>query len=702
MKLKNILWAGLSALALGSCEDYLEVEAPSSSSDEFVYTYESEITRALNGVYAKAIVGDLYGNAYQRTFIYNSDVDMQIDANAAAASDGNAYARFDCNERGGEISKFWSAAYRLIEYANRFVAGVESSTFYAERNPEVMQQLGEAKCLRAMVYHDLVVMFGDVPFKFIPTAGNSADVLPSVLPRTEIQDLIIKDLQEIAPYMVSSGSVTVERCSKEFAHALIARIALTAGGYSLYPVKDNERSYGEMKRPENYKDYYEIAMLYADSVIMSGSHKLAQNYQDVFVNPCNYLVVNGDDVIFELPFAKLSTGNTGYIQGPTYQAYEGNTVSAWGAASGNGRLSAFYRFLFRDNDLRREFVNGMWYYSYFQNADGVMIDTVYIRNDYTVHNNKWSKLWTSGSNALGSETTGSTGINFPYMRYADVLLMYAEAANELNDGPTDKAVQCLTEVHSRAFVGGDPTFIAEAQTDKETFLKAVLDERKWEFAGENSRWRDLVRTNTYSEELVYSFLRYFSTASQNASGFCGYEDAINAHDGREYIDNLPTRIYYHTYKLEEISDMNPGFMPAIAAELYGYQVEGNYVVKSFPNQNLESLRIHNAYANVRIEPTKGIINLFGFKAESWLRADFYQWGDANKGVPKDQCLYSFYGFIRGDINGNIWLVRDGALEMLPSTIPAVEQLPVVRYILPYPEEVIQRSSGLYKNYYGYK
>ena len=57
MKLKNILWAGLSALALVSCDDYLEVEAPSSSTDEFVYSYKSEINRALNGVYAKAIVG---------------------------------------------------------------------------------------------------------------------------------------------------------------------------------------------------------------------------------------------------------------------------------------------------------------------------------------------------------------------------------------------------------------------------------------------------------------------------------------------------------------------------------------------------------------------------------------------------------------------------------------------------------------------
>ena len=134
MKLKNIWWAGLSVVALVSCEDYLEVDAPSSSSDEFVYTYESEITRALNGVYAKAIVNDLYGNAYQRTFIYNSDVDMQVDANAAASSDGNAYARFDCNERGGEISKYWAAAYRLIEYAKvmgyeRFDVGFTGKSF---------------------------------------------------------------------------------------------------------------------------------------------------------------------------------------------------------------------------------------------------------------------------------------------------------------------------------------------------------------------------------------------------------------------------------------------------------------------------------------------------------------------------------------------------------------------------------------------
>ncbi|MBQ8361237.1 MAG: RagB/SusD family nutrient uptake outer membrane protein [Bacteroidaceae bacterium] len=696
MKLKNILWAGVSALALVSCDDYLEVDAPSSALDEFVYAHKSEIDRALNGVYAKAIVGDLYGNAYQQTFVYNSDVDMQINSTNAHAK--NSYARFDCDELGSEIGKFWTAAYRLIEYANKFVRSAENSTFYAEGDADVLQQIGEAKCLRAMIYHDLVVMFGDIPFVFHPAAEKGAEYIPPVMSRQEIQDSLIKDLQVAAGYMKSSKSVTVERCSKEFAQALIARIALTAGGYSLHPDKEDERSYGEMKRPENYKDYYEIVMLYADSVIGSGSHRLTQAYQDVFVNQCNYNVVNGDDVIFELPFAKLSTGNTGYLQGPTYSAYEGKTVGVWGEAKGSTRLNAFYRFLFRDNDLRREFVNGMWYYSYFIDSFNQMTDSVYIRNDYTVHNNKWSKLWTAEGSALGNETTGSTGINFPYMRYADVLLMYAEAANELNDGPTDKAIQCLTEVHSRAFLDGDPEFIAQAQTDKETFQKAVLDERKWEFAGENSRWRDLVRTNTYSEELVYSFLRYYSAGLQNASGFCGYEDAINEHDGKVYIDNLPERIYYHAYRIEELNEQGLYFF---YNQLYGYHATNTAILSKYPNQSLKSLRIYNPYSRAKTEPTKGLISVAGFSADAWMRADFYQWGDSEAGVPKDQCLYSFYGFIRGDISGNIWLVRNGALEQLPPTIPAVEELPVVRYILPYPEETIKNSMGVYKNYYGY-
>lgn len=700
MKIKNILLTGVAALSLVSCNDFLDVDAPSAYTEEFVFSQKNEVERALNGVYAQAIVSELYGNYYQSTFILNSDVDMQISSNNAHAH--NTYSRLDCDDQGSEIYKFWTAAYNLIEYANKFVKSAEASPLYNTDDQELMQWIGEARCLRAMAYHDLVVMFGDIPFTFDPATEHGTDFVIPIADRETIQTALIDDLKEAALTMSSTNSTTVEHCSKEFAHALIARIALTAGGYSLRPNKEDTKSYGTMQRPDNYRDFYQTAKDYADSVIIAGTHRLSSNYQDVFVNECNYLVVNNDDPIFEIPFAKESTGNTGYIQGPTYSAYEGNTVGVWGATSGNGRLNAFYRFLFRENDKRREFINGLWYYSYYTNLDGNLADSVYIRNDYTVHNNKWSKLWTAEGSALGSETSDNTGINYPYMRYADVLLMYAEAANELNDGPTEKAVDCLAQVHNRAFDDGDPEFINEARGSKEAFQKAVLDERKWEFAGENMRWRDLVRTNTYAEELMYSFLRYYSAGMQNASSSTGFEDDINIHDGytteNGYIDNLPERIYFHAYKIEEA---NAYALRMYKAQLYGYVMDASSnVALMYPNQSLKSLRIYNAYKPAT-QPVTSAITRGGFSATAWNYADFYQWGNSDTGTPKDQCKYSFYGFIRSDDSGNLWLVNNGVLSQFPTTIPAANELPVVRYILPYPNLAIQRSAGAYKNYYGY-
>ena len=295
MKIKNILLTGAAILALVSCNDYLEVDAPSAYPEDFVFNQKSEIERALNGVYAQAIVGDLYGNAYQLTFNLNSDVDVTITSSGAHSH--STYARFDCDEQGSEIQKFWTAAYSLIEYCNKFIASAENSKFYEnkendedwEQDAQVLQWIGEAKCLRAMIYHDLVVMFGDVPFTFTP-ANRRSEYVFGVVDRQEIQDTLISDLKAIAPYMSSTKSVTVERCSKEFAQAMIARIALTAGGYSLRPDKSSTTNYGTMKRPDNYADYYKIARDYADSVISAGTHDLKAEYQNVFVNECNYQI----------------------------------------------------------------------------------------------------------------------------------------------------------------------------------------------------------------------------------------------------------------------------------------------------------------------------------------------------------------------------------------------------------------------------
>lgn len=706
MKLKNILLTGMVAFSLMACNDYLEVDAPSAYTEEFVFSQKTEIERALKGVYAQALVNNLYGNAYQRTFNLNSDVDIQISSSASHSH--SSYTRFDCDDQGGDINSFWTAAYSLIENADKFIYSAENSPLYDKKNPdsEIMQWIGEAKCLRAMAYHDLVVMFGDVPFKMLPASKLGENFIVPIEDRQFIQDSIIHDLMIAEKAMSSTKSVTVERCSKEFAQAMIARIALAAGGYSLRPDKSSSTSYGTMVRPDNYLDYYKIAQEYSKKVIDADVHHLNNSYQDVFVKECNYEVVNDDDPIFEIPFAKESTGNTGYTQGPSYSDYEGKTVGPWGKCDGGARLNAFYRFLFNKEDLRREFVNGLWYYTYRTNSDNSMVDSICIRNDYSVHDNKWSKLWTEQGNALGSDKSGSTGINFPYMRYADVLLMFAEADNEVKGKPSDEAKAALIEVRERAFRNSANkddlvnTYVNSINT-KEAFLKAVLDERKFEFAGENMRWRDLVRNNMYSEELVYSFLRYYSVGMQNVGSMTGYEDAINEHDGNQYIDKLPGRVYYHKYYATE--PITPVGKRLYKAQFYGYTVAGTgtdlYFDQKYPNQTLPSMRIFNAYES-KSQPAKSAITSYGFAATEWMFADFYQWGNESTGTPRDQCLYSFYGFIRGDESGNIWVINNGVQTQLEDDFSA-ETLPVVRYILPYPNAAIQRSNGAYKNYYGY-
>jgi len=660
MKIKNILIVGLVTVGFSSCNDYLKVDAISKYDTEYVFSEKTEINRALNGVYAQLLNGSTYGGAYLSTFCLNSDVDMSISTSEVATD--NSYRRFDCNSMGGDINKYWIAAYQGVEYANNFIHGLENSPIFSKNDPELMQQLGEAKVIRAMFYHDLVVMFGDIPFSLSPNFESEDFVMP-VVDREQIHKTLIDDLKGIAPYMAYAQDLSdgVERVSKEFCWSMIARMALTCGGYSLHPDKSNPNSYGSMQRPTDYKEYYKIAQAFCDSVITSGTHSLSLPFRQVFINECNYIVNSNDDPIFEIPFAKNSTGSIGYIQGPKGENYEGVTSgkNVWGKSDGSARLNAFYRYSFDEEDSRRDYVNGMWYYLY----DG----TPSILTDYTVFNNKWSKFWSNSGNTLGAGSSGNTGINYPYMRYADILLMYAEAVNELEDGVSGangtKAIEALRQVRARAItnVAKVDSYIASMSGSKTTFLKAVLDERKWEFAGENMRWKDLVRNNLYGEVLYYSFLRYYAVA-ENAAGTSDHIEAVEQYDGKPgYLElTLPYTIYYRI-----VSNPNN--------------------INVYPNTSMDVLELYNPYKADKYPGT------------GWSTGDYYGWWNDADGCPKDQCLFSFYGFVRGDRGGNIYLVKDG--ETYSQTGPT--NLPVVRYILPYPNAAIQRSAGTYKNYYGY-
>ncbi len=659
MKLKNIILTGLALMALTACNDYLEVEAPSKQTNEYIFSRESEVSLALNNIYVQMLSNSTYGQNFWTSLTFNNDVEFA--ANSSDAAGENNFQRFDGSSQGGNASNAWNQLYKSIETANNFIYNLENGPLYENPTEEIYQMMGEAKCMRAMFYYDLTWYFGDVPFTFEPTyiRGDVNTPIP-VVDRTTILESLIADLEEIAPHMQGTSECTVERPSQEFAYAMIARIALTAGGYTLRPDTSNPSSYGSMQRPSDYQKYYQIARTAAKKVIDSGTHQLNKSYRQVFIDECNYIINNADDPIFELPFAYQQSGNIGYNQGPQVTSYEDATtgINVWGPSSGNARLNAFYRYSFDPSDLRRDYVVGLWYYLY----DG----TPTMRADYTTHNNKWSKLWTTGGAGKTLNTnTGSTGINFPYMRYADVLLMFAEAENEVN-GPTSEAQEALKTVRRRAFDPADhadlvESYVSSAAASKETFLKAVLNERKWELAGEGSRWRDLVRNNLYSEVLYWTFLRYISVG-ENAGGSSMYEDAVHEYDG--VPERLPENMYYNI-------------------------VDNPVNINIYPNTTLQVLDILNPYEGVTQHP------------DHKLTSNFYQWWNDGAGKPTNQCLYSLYGFARADIGGLYKIIENGVEKDFPFPISSTSQLPVVRYILPYPNAAIQRAAGVYKNYYGY-
>ena len=659
MKLKYLFFAALASLGFTACSDFLDVDSVSKYDSEGVFGEKTEINRALNGVYAKLMSGDFYGDAYFTKFVFNSDVEFTTNTSDVATN--NSFRRFDGNSTASDVEKFWNAAYSGVEYANNFVYYLERSPLYSTEDAEIMQMMGEAKVIRAMFFHDLVTYFGDIPFTFEPASVVENYVMP-IVSRDEVYKTLIEDLKSIAPYMKFAANLSngVERASKEFCWSMIARMAMHAGGYSLRPDTDNPANFGKMERPANYKELYKTALAYCDSVISSATHTLSLPYYRVFVNECNYVVNSNDDPIFEIPFAKETSGNVGYVHGPKSELYEGSTSgdNIWGEAKSSAALSAFYRFMFDPEDARRDYLNGLWGYLY--NGEPT------ISVSYTVYNNKWSKLWSTSGNP---ESAGNTGINFPYMRYTDVLLMYAEAANELNDGPTDAAKAALRQVRQRAFTNPEKidSYIESMSGSKDDFLKAVLDERKFEFAGENMRWKDLVRNNLLAENTYYNFLRYL-VCGENGAGQSAYQEMVEEYDGMpEYLDKLPSTVYY--------------------------MIGANHQTPSvFPNTSLRIIDIYNPYDDVVVSTVPDEYRALTVQYP-------YAWA-SDAGVVNAQCLYSFYGYIYCDqISGLVYLNTNGKYSTHAPSANA--SLPPVRYILPYPNAAIQRSAGAYKNYYGY-
>jgi len=707
MKIKSILTCGLGALVLTACNDYLDVDSPSKYSIEDVFSSQKDAGQALNGVYASILTNNCFGQAYTYSLVLNSDVDYV--SNSRESKQSNTPQRYDCDANSSTVNSTWNATWTAIENANNFVYNLKNGSIYSEKNAEVMQMMGEAKVLRAMLYYELLCYWGDAPFTFEPTSATE-NFAPAIKSRDEIAKALVEDLAQAAPKMKFASEISegIERASKEACWAMIARIALQAAGYSLRHTDGDATSYGYMGKPSADLEQYflEKARLYADSVIASGTHSLKKDYQQVFYDECNMQVATGDDPIFELPFAIEASGTIGYRQGPTFSSNAGETNYQWGECSGGQYLESFYRYSFAKGDARKYVGEGFWYYDY----QGTPI----LRASYGLHNLKWSKIWNNTS-AYTKISTGNTGINYPYLRYADVLLMYAEADVKLTHKVNGLALQRLNEVRERAFRYATEGVPAVVANDEESFLKAILDERKWEFAGENMRWKDLVRNNMLAETIYWTFMRNWAVAEDAGVGVT-WGDAVEEHDGVEYFDErlLPNQMTYIYIKNPAKNSLDLDYyqnttLPCLyilnkeasstdlkTTDEAGTQIHSAVNIRNNPQLWFDDNNL--AYTAIK-KPNDESVNTVTWTENTEF---FSKWYDEDGGYPQAAVRYSLYGYIHGGATagdyGNIYLINNGTETKVDGgQIPT--DYPVIRYLLPIPREALRR--GGYTNFYGY-
>ena len=418
-----------------------------------------------------------------------------------------------------------------------------------------------------------------------------------------------------------------------------------------------------MKRPSDWQEYYKIARQYADSVIQAGTHSLNKDWYDVFLDECKYISSTGDDPVFEIPFTMNVNGRVGYIHGPSYSKTQYTT---WGNSNGGLRVGAFHRFTYDSQDVRRKAI-GLW--SYTEDIPSLL-------NTQTNYCNKWSKLW-DPNHTMDINLSNGTGINFPYMRYADVLLMFAEAENELNNGPTDAAKDALKQVRERAFrdaanAGAMVNDYVDAANTKDAFFQLIFDERAWEFAGEGLRWKDLVRWDLYNKVIYKMFYKFYDMASDN---------------GIEY----PKMVYYKRINKEDNDPEWDYTYPNQTLPQFKFWKDNDY---AFDNQWMNWGMINAVYGYDAYELALNKVPIAG--NDAWSRVNWFSWEDSNLGIPVAACRLSVRGYIYADAADQIQ-----PAEMAARESDDYNNLPTLRYIMPIPQDAISRSNSAYKNYYGY-
>jgi len=414
----------LIQISFTSCQKFLETKPTDFLSPESYYNTESKLTSSLAGVYD--ILGTIYGSFY--LYRYGVDGDQGY-YNGGASVSPEAY-----NVGAGDqfFSTFWKNLYDGINKANILLANVNNNTSIRQefRN----QVRGEALFLRAYYYSLLVETYGGVPLILKPvTSANDVDV-----PRATAKDTyeqVIKDMIE-AEALVPKINVLGYggRVTKSAARGVLARVCLHMAGE---PVKDISK-YAEARKWAK--------MVMDDTEAM---HELNPKYSQIFIN---YAADKYDvkESLWEVEFygspgtVFVETGQNGAVNGPV------STNPETGVCNGTMRIVKSFYDLFEPGDQRRDWNIANFTY----NATGLKGSKTFLPapTPATLFSRYSAKYRREYEASLPNAKYASSQ-NYPLLRYADVLLMFAEAEFELN-GATQEAVDAVNLVRKRAWSTG--------------------------------------------------------------------------------------------------------------------------------------------------------------------------------------------------------------------------------------------------------
>lgn len=443
----------LLGVLIVSCSDFLEENPQNNVSQSNYYVTEQDAVSAVNAIYSylgsynldglgpfPGSTAGVYHSTFWVTIGLASDNLMN---NQLGAINNDQLATFSYNAENASFLEIWRVHYKVIYLSNiaiERIPGIEMEEGLKNR------LVNEAKFLRGLMYFNLVRMFGEIPL----LTEEAGPLQPEEAAVDAIYDQIIADLRA-AEALPSDGSIQEGRATKGAAKALLSKVYLTRGEY------------------QNAADK-------ALEVIESGTYELWDDFADVFKLSNR----GGKEAIFSVGFGDaggvISFWEVGQFNVRLLPVALSNERSEITNTQGWQIATQDLYNAFSSNDERRnvtfmtEFLNDA--------GDVVTLDNIYIK-----------KYWDEADDP----TAGGSVNDFPVIRYAEVLLIYAEAQAELAN--FDDANDYLNMVRDRA--GLDDINI----TDLESFKEAILEERRKEFVAEGERWFELVRMEELNEKV---------------------------------------------------------------------------------------------------------------------------------------------------------------------------------------------------------